>query len=185
MTFFLKQNFVGHMSFLWYPCFLDFWSRFKARVECAGLFPLIEAYIWCIPRSSHLEWHHCQCIWPAWQLITSPHAYFSRGRMLDLNHRPPAWIHLWCDTSAGVYSQHGSRLLSPHTCFSRGRIPDSSGRPPVYRSDVLCYSNCEKLEQFMKSNCHSLHYEKLRGICLSHSFTSGFFVNFILLNSSN
>ena len=33
-------------------------------------------------------------------------------------------IHLWCDTSAGVYSHHSSQLLSPHACFSRGRMRD-------------------------------------------------------------
>ena len=32
-------------------------------------------------------------------------------------------IHLWCDTSASVYSQHSSQSPSPHACFSRGGMP--------------------------------------------------------------
>ena len=41
-------------------------------------------------------------------------------------------IHLWCDTSAGVYGQHSSRSLSPHVCFSRDRMLDSNHRPPAW-----------------------------------------------------
>ena len=46
-------------------------------------------------------------------------------------------IHLWCDTFAGVYSQHSSQSLSPHACFSRGRIPDLNDRPPAWQADAL------------------------------------------------
>ena len=46
-------------------------------------------------------------------------------------------IHLWCDTSAGVYSPHSSQSLSPHVCFSRGRMPDLNHRPPAWQADVL------------------------------------------------
>ena len=42
-------------------------------------------------------------------------------------------IHLWRDTSAGVYS----RSLSPHACFSRGRMPDLNHRPPAWQVDTL------------------------------------------------
>ena len=46
-------------------------------------------------------------------------------------------IHLWCDTSAGVYSQHSSQSLSPHACFSRGRMPDLNHRPYAWQVDAL------------------------------------------------
>ena len=46
-------------------------------------------------------------------------------------------IHLWCDTSAGVYSQHSSQSFSPHVCFSRGRMPDLNHRPPAWQADAL------------------------------------------------
>ena len=46
-------------------------------------------------------------------------------------------IHLWCDTSASVYSQHSSWSLSPHVCFSRGRMLDLNHRPPAWQVDVL------------------------------------------------
>ena len=46
-------------------------------------------------------------------------------------------IHLWCNTSAGVYSQHSSQLLSPHACFSRGKMPDLNHRPPAWQADAL------------------------------------------------
>ena len=45
-------------------------------------------------------------------------------------------IHVWCDTSAGVYSQHSSQSLSPHACFSRGRMPDLNHRP-AWQADAL------------------------------------------------
>ena len=46
-------------------------------------------------------------------------------------------IHLWCDTSAGVYSQHSSQSFSPNECFSRGRMLDLNHRPPAWQADVL------------------------------------------------
>ena len=46
-------------------------------------------------------------------------------------------IHLWCDTSAGVYNQHSSQSLSPHACFSRGRMLDLNHRPPAWQADAL------------------------------------------------
>ena len=46
-------------------------------------------------------------------------------------------IHLWYDTSAGVYGQHSSQSLSPHACFSRGRMLDLNHRPPTWQVDML------------------------------------------------
>ena len=46
-------------------------------------------------------------------------------------------IHLWCDTSAGVYGQHSSQSLSPHVYFSRGRMLDLNHRPPAWQADAL------------------------------------------------
>ena len=52
-------------------------------------------------------------------------------------HDTCSLIHLWYDTSAGVYGQHSSWLLSPYACFSRGRMPDLNHRPPAWQLDVL------------------------------------------------
>ena len=45
-------------------------------------------------------------------------------------------IHLWCNISAGVYSQHSSQSPSPHVCFSRGVMPGFE--PPTSCSAVWC-----------------------------------------------
>ena len=45
------------------------------------MFPGI--HLWCATSASVHSWHSSQSL--------SPHACFSRGRMPDLNHRPPAW----------------------------------------------------------------------------------------------
>ena len=93
--FFLKF-FVGHMSIFWdqwYPCFgllvtspLDFKARVGSLIRTWQrhawyMFP--EICFWCNTSTSVYGQHSSQSL--------SPHACFSRGRMLDLNHRPPAW----------------------------------------------------------------------------------------------
>ena len=94
--FFLKKkicwthvHFWGH----WYPCFeLLVMSPlgFKARVGSLiwtlrrhTWYTFPEIHLWCDTSASIYGQHSSQSL--------SPHACFSRGRMLDLNHRPPAW----------------------------------------------------------------------------------------------
>ena len=75
--------------------------------------------------------------YPCFGLLVTSHLGF-KARVGSLIH---AWqrhtwcilpeINLWCDTFAGVYSQHSSRSLSPHAYFSRGRMSDLKSRPPA------------------------------------------------------
>ena len=43
------------------------------------------------------------------------------------------YVHLWCDTSVGVYGQHSNWSLYPHACFRRGRMLDLNHRPPAWQ----------------------------------------------------
>ena len=72
---FFKIIFGGHKFFLWGQSGQPYSH-------------LAEAYVMYVPRDSPLVWHLPTSWWAAWQLISSPHAYFSRVRMPDSIGRP-------------------------------------------------------------------------------------------------
>ena len=91
-------------------------------------------------------WTHVH-FWGHWYpcfrlLVMSPLGFKARVGSLIQTLWRRTWytfpeIHLWYDTSAGVYGQHSSQSLSPHACFSRGRMPDLNHRPPAWQVDTL------------------------------------------------
>ena len=77
-------------------------------------------------------------------------------------------IHLWCNTSACVYSQHSSQLLSPHACFSRGRMPDLSHRPPAWQADALTTrpQRPNLSVDFLVFTCTSIYFKNFAHFCV-------------------
>ena len=96
---FVLPIFGVHKSFFMGPLIPLFWtsddvsSGFQSQSGQPYLH-LVEAYVIYVPRDSPLVQHLLTSWWPAWQLITSLHLCFSRGRMLDSIGTPPAY---WSD----------------------------------------------------------------------------------------
>ena len=82
-------HFWGH----WYPCFgLLVTSPVGLKARVGSLIWTLRRHMWYTFLEIHLLCNTSASVYgqhSSWSL--SPHACFSRGRMLDSNHRPPAW----------------------------------------------------------------------------------------------
>ena len=111
---------------------------FSQLMYCMGFIYLFIFLNFC--------WTHVH-FWGHWYLcfgllVTSPLGFKARLGSLIRTLWRRMWctfpeIHLWCNTSACVYGQHGSQSLYPHACLSRGRMLDLNHRPSAWQVDAL------------------------------------------------